>query len=169
MEIFRTAIFVLLLILCYSVQTQYEETNGYHMIQCHLYDVVIRILRRRRQLTFVRLPCASCALYVLSRIRAPESGRFELICGLQGDAINMREIPGTSGRLGMSDKAAHAVLSCNWVGSCSHRKRTVPEFVWNRTETTSSAGSRFGCLVRTRVRLLYSHLPKRSAPRGETN
>uniref|UniRef100_A0A671L2G8 C-Maf-inducing protein-like n=1 Tax=Sinocyclocheilus anshuiensis TaxID=1608454 RepID=A0A671L2G8_9TELE len=39
----------------------------------------------------------------------------------------------------------------------------------NRTETTSLAGSRCGCLVRTRVRLLYSHLPKRSAPRGETN
>ncbi len=36
---------------------------------------------------------------------------------------------------------------------------TVPEFIWNRT---FSAGSRYGCLVRTRVQLLYSHLPKRS-------
>ena len=31
------------------------------------------------------------------------------------------------------------------VGSCSHHKRTVPEFVWNRTETTSSTRSRSGC------------------------
>ncbi len=38
-----------------------------------------------------------------------------------------------------------------------------------RTETTSSAGSRYGCLVRTRVRVLYSHLPKGSAPKGEMN
>ncbi len=29
-----------------------------------------------------------------------------------------------------------------------------------RLETTSSAGSRYGSLVRTRVRMLYSHLPK---------
>ncbi len=46
---------------------------------------------------------------------------------------------------------------------------TIPEFIWKRTETTSSAGSRYGCLVRTWVRLLYSHLTKRSAPKGETN
>ncbi len=31
---------------------------------------------------------------------------------------------------------------------------TVLEFVWNRTETTSSAGSQYGSLVHTRVRLL---------------
>ncbi len=134
MEIFRTAIFVLLLILCYSVQTQYEETNEYHMIQCHLYDVVIRILRRRR--------CAARRF------------RSERTCS------HVRRENALKG----------AVLSsCNWVSSCSHRKRTVPELVWTRTETTSSAGSRFGCLACTRVRLLYSHLPKRSAPRGETN
>lgn len=35
--------------------------------------------------------------------------------------------------------------SCSWVGSHSHHKLTVPEFVWNRTETTSSSGSRTGC------------------------
>ncbi len=46
---------------------------------------------------------------------------------------------------------------------------TIPEFIWNRTETTSSAGSRCGCLVLTRVWLLYFHLPKRSAPKWETN
>lgn len=46
---------------------------------------------------------------------------------------------------------------------------TVPEFVLNGAETASSAGPRFGCLVRTQVRLLYSHQPKRSEPRGETN
>ncbi len=39
---------------------------------------------------------------------------------------------------------------------------TVPELVWKRTETTSSAVSRYRCLVRTWVWLLYSHLPKRS-------
>ncbi len=44
---------------------------------------------------------------------------------------------------------------------------TVQEFVWNQTESTSSAGSLYGCLVHTRVRLLYSHLPKRSTPRGK--
>ena len=52
------------------------------------------------------------------------------------------------------------------VGSCSHHKRTVPEFVWNRTETTSSTRSRSGCLVRTRVRLMCSHIPKRTASWG---
>ncbi len=46
---------------------------------------------------------------------------------------------------------------------------TIPELIWNRTETTSSAGSRCGCLVLTRVWLLYFHLPKRSAPKRETN
>ncbi len=50
------------------------------------------------------------------------------------------------------------------VGSYANLKQTVPEFVWKRTETTSSR-SWCGCLVW----LLYSHLPKRSAPRGETN
>ncbi len=62
---------------------------------------------------------------------------------------------------------------CNWVGSRSDHIQTLNEpyqsWFWKRTETTSSAGSRCGCLVRTRVWLLYSHLPKRSAPRRETN
>ena len=31
------------------------------------------------------------------------------------------------------------------VGSCSHHKRTVPEFVWSQTETTSSTRSPSGC------------------------
>ncbi len=34
------------------------------------------------------------------------------------------------------------------VGSHSHHKRTVPGFVWKRTETTSSRRSRYACLVR---------------------
>ncbi len=75
--------------------------------------------------------------------------------------------------------ALHVRAVCFWawflqlgrieVGSYSHLKQTVPEFVWKRTETTSSAGSWYGCLVHNWVRLLYSHLPKRSAPKGETN
>ncbi len=48
-------------------------------------------------------------------------------------------------------------------------RSTVPEFICNWTETTSSAGSRYGVLVRTRVRSLYSHLPKWFAPKGEIN
>ena len=39
----------------------------------------------------------------------------------------------SSGNFGLSTDT-----SCSWVGSCSHHKQTVPEFVWNRTETTSS-------------------------------
>jgi len=43
---------------------------------------------------------AQRAMYVMRAVcLALDSGRFELI---QGDAINMRETPGTSGRLGMS-------------------------------------------------------------------
>ncbi len=71
----------------------------------------------------------------------------------------------------MQTTALYARAVCFWAcflqlgrieaGSYSHLKRTVPEFVWKRTETTSSAGSRCGCLVCTWVRLLYSHLPKR--------
>ncbi len=37
---------------------------------------------------------------------------------------------------------------------------TIPELVWKWTETSSSAGSLYGCLVSNWVRLLYSHLPK---------
>ncbi len=63
------------------------------------------------------------------------------------------------------NKTTHVLrLSIHWF-----IHSTVPEFIWNRTKTTSSAGSRYGCLVLTRVRLLYSNLPKRSAPKRETN
>ncbi len=46
MEIFHSAIFIILLIWCYQLLTQYEETYEHHMRQCHL--VVIRILWRWR-------------------------------------------------------------------------------------------------------------------------
>jgi len=48
MEIFRSTIFIILLIWCYQLLTQYEETYEHHLIQRHLYDVVIRSLLRRR-------------------------------------------------------------------------------------------------------------------------
>ena len=44
--------------------------------------------------------------------------------------------------------------------SLSHLKRTAPGFVWKRTKTTSPAGSRTGCLVRTRVRCCIHTSPK---------
>ncbi len=47
MEIFRSAIFILLLIWCYQLLTQYEETYEHRMRQCHLYDVEIRILQKQ--------------------------------------------------------------------------------------------------------------------------
>ncbi len=35
MEIFHSAIFIILLIWCYQILTQYEETYEHHMRQCH--------------------------------------------------------------------------------------------------------------------------------------
>ncbi len=37
---------------------------------------------------------------------------------------------------------------------------TVPEFVWNQTKTTSSAGSRYGCLVCTECDCCIHTCPK---------
>ncbi len=48
MEIFSRAHFIILLIWCYQLIMQYEEMYEHHMRQCHLYDVVIRILRKQR-------------------------------------------------------------------------------------------------------------------------
>ncbi len=48
MEIFRSAIVIILLIFFYQLQTQYADTYEHQMRQCHLYHVVTRILRRRR-------------------------------------------------------------------------------------------------------------------------
>ena len=52
------------------------------------------------------LPCAltlhGLELRALACSLALDSGRFKLICGHQGAAINMRETPGSSGRHGMS-------------------------------------------------------------------
>ncbi len=64
--IFCRAIFILLLIWCYQLLMQYKEMYEHHMRQCHLYDVVIRILQKqryvarrflwRRACSYVRLP-----------------------------------------------------------------------------------------------------------------
>ncbi len=48
MEIFRSAIVIILLIFFYQLQTQYADTYEHQMRQCHLYHVVTRILRRWR-------------------------------------------------------------------------------------------------------------------------
>ncbi len=46
MEIFRSAIVIILLIFFYQLQTQYADTYEHQMRQCHLYHVVTRILRK---------------------------------------------------------------------------------------------------------------------------
>ncbi len=54
-------------------------------------------------------------------------------------------------------------------GSYSHLKWTVPELVWKRTETTSSAGSRFGCLVCTQSAVAVFTPAKMIRTKGEIN
>ncbi len=66
MEIFRRAIFIILLICCYQVLMQYEEMYEHHMRQIHLYDVVIRILQKQRYVARRFLWRRACSYVCLS-------------------------------------------------------------------------------------------------------
>ncbi len=55
-----------------------------------------------------------------------------------------------------------------WIGLLSQYNQTSPEFIFNRTETTSFSDLKPIVLARIRARLLCSHMPKRTELRGET-
>ena len=56
-------------------------------------------------------------------------------------------------RVPVTSKEAYALeLDRTEVRSLSHLKRTAPGVVWKRTKTTSPAGSRTDCLIRSSVR-----------------
>ena len=148
----------------------------------------IRSLNRLNTSAFLCVLSSSCTIWASAQIsssslspRRSRSNRDSFLCGTMAVASRTT--------LFHKSKFLYPIKQRSWprepvytkkgavlseVGSDRGRTTFTPKekrtrLFWYRTETTSSAGSRYGCLVHTQVRLLCSHLPKKIAPRRKTN